>query len=201
MKESPINSLEQNAVISSCGKYRYLLTRQVDPGDRTATFIMLNPSTADAVNDDPTIRRCIGLARWWRCGRVVVANLFAVRATAPADMRQASDPVGPENRDWVTRAVERAVGACDPADRGPVVCAWGTNGSYLDQDRTVLGWIEGACKPVALGFTRDGHPRHPLYIPSAAKLVPLSGRRAGIPVGLQKKCVRTRAASCPFRCL
>jgi len=141
---------------------------------------MLNPSTADAANDDPTIRRCVGLARRWRCGRLVVVNLFAVRATDPADMRKASNPVGPENHDWVTRAVQKAVAPCDRADRGPVVCAWGTNGSHRNQDLTVLGWIEGVCKPMALEITRVGHPKHPLYLPYSAKLVPFSGRRAGI---------------------
>ena len=180
MRNSPSHAVEQNAVISSCGKYRYLLTRQVGLGDRTATFIMLNPSTADASNDDPTVRRCIGLARQWGCGRLVVANLFAIRATDPADMHKASDPVGPDNHDWVIEAVERAVTACNPVDRGPVICAWGTHGSYRDQDQTVLGWIAGICTPMALGITRDGHPKHPLYVPSAAKLAPLSGRGEGI---------------------
>jgi hypothetical protein len=180
MRNSPALSLEQDAVISECGKYRYLLTRRVGLGDRTATFIMLNPSTADALNDDPTIRRCIGFAHRWGCGRLVVTNLFAVRATDPADMRTASDPVGPENLDWVTRAVEMAVAPCGPADRGPVVCAWGTHGSYMDQDRTVLGEIERVCTPMALGITRDGHPKHPLYVPYYAERVPLSRTRAEI---------------------
>ncbi len=180
MNDSPSPSLKRSAVISSCGKYRYLLTRQVGLGDRTAAFIMLNPSTADAVNDDPTIRRCIGLARRWGCARLAVVNLFAVRATDPADMRKASDPVGPENHDWVIRAVDRAVAAHEPADSGPVVCAWGTHGAYMEQDRTVLGWIAGVCTPMALGITRDGHPKHPLYVPYAAALVAFSGRRAVI---------------------
>src|SRR3954453_788312 len=110
--------LEQNAVISACGRYRYLLTRQVGPGTRTAVFIMLNPSTADATDDDPTIRRCIGFARQWGCGRLAVLNLFALRATDPAWMKQADNPVGPENRDWFDRTF--------PASHdGPVVCAWG----------------------------------------------------------------------------
>lgn len=74
-----IRALEQNAVISACGRYRYLLTRQVRPGSRTATFVMLNPSTADATSDDPTIRRCSGFARRLGCGKLVILNLFAVR--------------------------------------------------------------------------------------------------------------------------
>lgn len=174
MRNTPALSLKQNVVISSCGNYRYLLTREVGFGNRTATFIMLNPSTADAANDDATIRRCIGLTRRWNCGRLVVANLFAVRATHPAEMRRASDPVGPENHEWVTRAVEWATVPYDAAGAGPVVCAWGTHGSYLDQDRTVLGWVGGVCTPMALGFTRNGHPRHPLYVPCTAKLVTLA---------------------------
>jgi hypothetical protein len=91
-------------------------------------------------------------------------------------MRKARDSVGPDNHDWVIRAVERAVAPRDPADRGLVVCAWGTLGSHMDQDLTALGWIEGVCRPMALGITRDGHPKHPLYVPYAAELMPLSGR-------------------------
>jgi hypothetical protein len=121
MKDSPTLSLGRNAVTSECGKYRYLLTRQVGFGDRTAAFIMLNPSTADAVNDDPTIRRCIGLARRWGCGRLVVANLFAIRATDPAEVRKASDPVGPEKIGSLRRSTRGAkmvggvVGGCGDA--------------------------------------------------------------------------------------
>ena len=120
--------LEDNAVISACGRYRYLLTRQVGPGPRTATFIMLNPSTADATNDDPTIRRCIGFARQWGCGRLAVLNLFAFRATEPADLKRAEEPVGPENRAWFERTL---LGTPD----GPVVCGWGVHGEHMGQDR------------------------------------------------------------------
>ncbi len=111
--------LEPNAVISECGRYRYVLTRQVGPGTRTATFILLNPSTADANNDDPTIRRCIGFARQWGCGKLTVLNLFAVRATDPQWMKAASDPVGPENKAWFEKTLadvgagsSSAAGAC-----------------------------------------------------------------------------------------
>jgi hypothetical protein len=103
----------------------------------------------------------------------VVANLFAVRATHPADMRKAIDPVGPENHDWVMEAVARAGARRDAADRGPVICAWGTHGSYMDQDQAVLGWVRGLCTPMALGFTRNGLPWHPLYVPYTAELMPL----------------------------
>jgi hypothetical protein len=165
----------QNAVISTCGRYRYLLTRQVGPGLRTATFIMLNPSTADATKDDPTIRRCIGYARQWGCGRLAVLNLFAFRATDPADLKRAVEPVGSENRAWFDRKLRAG-------HDGPVVCAWGVHGEHLGQDGVVLGWLDAlGVRPFALGLTRDGHPRHPLYLPKGAELVPFSGRQAPAP--------------------
>lgn len=163
--------LEDNAVISACGRYRYLLTRQVGPGSRTATFIMLNPSTADATINDNTIRRCIDFARRWGCGRLAVLNLFAVRATDPADMKRAADPVGPENRGWFDRTLS-------VPDAGPVICAWGVHGEHRGQDLTVLGWLAGyGIEALALGVTRDGHPKHPLYLPKSAEPLPFTGRR------------------------
>jgi hypothetical protein len=165
--------LEDNAVISACGRYRYVLTRQVGPGQRSATFILLNPSTADASNDDPTIRRCIGFARQWGCGRLVVQNLFAFRATDPADLKRAAEPVGTENRAWFERVLE------DRGD-GPVVCGWGVHGEHMGQDQIVLGWLEVlGVQPLALGVTKDGHPRHPLYVPYSAELE--AYRRCGGP--------------------
>jgi hypothetical protein len=159
-------ALTGSAVISPCGKYRYHLGRELAAGGRVATFIMLNPSTADHLVDDPTIRKCVGFCQRWGCGELRVVNLFAVRATDPADMRKAADPVGPENREWICRA--SATGSL-------VVCAWGMHGTYMDQDLTVLGWIADLCEPMALGVTKDGNPRHPLYVPYAAELAPFAG--------------------------
>jgi hypothetical protein len=106
----------------------------------------------------------------------VVANLFGIRATDPAAMRKMRDPVGPVNHDWVLEAVRLAGSPSDTAKCGPVVCAWGTHGAYLNQDLTVLGWIEHVCRPMALGMTRDGHPKHPLYMPYESRLIRLSSR-------------------------
>ncbi len=153
----------RSAVVSDCGKYRYYLHRQLGEGRHAATFIMLNPSTADHDVDDPTIRKVMGFARRRGCHELHVVNLFAVRATKPGDLRAATDPVGPENREWLRRAVELA---CD----GLVVCGWGTHGAYMGQDKAALGWIGGLCQPTCLGVTRDGHPRHPLYVPYSAEL-------------------------------
>jgi hypothetical protein len=143
-----MTTLEQNAILSTCGVYRYVLTRQVGPGERTATFILLNPSTADATQDDPTIRRCIGFSRLWGCGKLAVLNLFAFRATLPADLKRAADPVGPENKVWFDRTLT-----------GLVVCGWGVHGAHLDQDLVVTGWLrELGIEPLALGVTKDGRP-------------------------------------------
>ena len=162
-----------SAVISACGRYRYVLTRRVGPGERKAAFIMLNPSTADASIDDPTIRRCIGFARQWGCGRLVVLNLFAFRATSPADLKRAPDPVGPENKAWFGQIQN------GHKDGDLVICGWGVHGVHRGQDLAVLGWLAGAgVTPLALGVTKNGHPKHPLYVPYSADLLPFVGQAA-----------------------
>ncbi|MDB5309120.1 MAG: hypothetical protein JWO38_3322 [Gemmataceae bacterium] len=162
--------LERNAVISDCGRYRYVLTRQVGPGMRSVTFIMLNPSTADATTDDHTIRKCIGFARRWGCGKLTVLNLFAFRATKPPVMKKAADPVGPENKAWFDQHLAEA-------SESLVVCAWGVHGAHQDQDLAVLGWLERlGIQPQALAITKDGHPQHPLMLGYDSELVPFVGR-------------------------
>jgi hypothetical protein len=155
------------AAFSPCGRYRYLLTRRLGNQRRTATFILLNPSTADAERDDPTIRRCLGFARRWGCGRVFVLNLFALRATDPTELRRAADPVGPDNARWLAQVLRRA-------RRGRIVCGWGIHGAHLSQDRTAMHLLaELRVRPLTFGMTKHGHPRHPLYLPYAAALTPL----------------------------
>ena len=136
--------------------YRYRLSRAWDPAGPVVAFVMLNPSTADAASLDPTVRRCIGFARAWGFGTLEVVNLFAFRATAPADLVRAPEPVGVGNDRAIVDAVRRA-------DR--VVVAWGTRGTHLGRGGAVSALL-GSCRvrPVALGTTRDGHPRHPLYV-------------------------------------
>lgn len=171
----------RSAVISRCGKYRYLLRRHLSAAPKVATFIMLNPSKANAEIDDPTIRKCMGFSRLWGCGELQVVNLFGIRATNPADMLAADDPVGPANKDWVDHAIDYALYAdnrdTNAAFRGPVVCAWGTHGAYMSQDQAMLGWIEAHCEPVCLGLTKGGHPKHPLYVPYSTEMLPFTGRR------------------------
>lgn len=156
---------DRSAFLSPDGKYRYHLSRSIPGGDRRiATFIMLNASTADHEVDDPTIRQCMGFCRRWDCGELHVVNLFALRATDPREIRRASDPVGPDNQEWIMRVVTKSADP-NPSVRGPIVCAWGVHGSYMGQDQTVLDWLSVIHKPMALGITKDGHPRHPLYVP------------------------------------
>jgi len=167
-----------SAVITDCGRYRYRLTRHIGAGDRDCLFVMLNPSTADAHVDDATIHRCMGYARAWRCHELVVVNLFAVRATDPKALYAAADPVGPDNMDHVKAAVEAVTFPTDPAVlAGLVVCAWGAHGAHMDQDETVLGWIEAAGgKPLCLARTKDGLPAHPLRLPKELVPFPYTGR-------------------------
>jgi hypothetical protein len=152
-----------SAVISECGLYRYRLTRTWDPAVQALGFVMLNPSTADAEIDDPTIRRCVGFARDWGFGGIAVANLYAFRATKPADLWLAADPVGPEND-------EHLAALFTTPSVGMVVAAWGANAR---PDRVAhVASLPGAITLHALGLTKDGAPRHPLYMPKTAQPQP-----------------------------
>lgn len=128
-------------------------------------FVMLNPSTADASIDDPTIRRCVGFARAHNYERIDVLNLFAYRATEPKELFSVVDPVGPDNIDHFKKVVMRW--------RGPVICAWGAHGHYINQDQTALGWLSGM-KIYALKITKGGAPGHPLYLPADSPLIPFA---------------------------
>jgi hypothetical protein len=144
-----------SARISRCGCYRYRLTRSWGDGPKLA-FVMLNPSIADAMIDDPTIRRCMGFARREGAAGIVVANLCAFRATTPSELKRAEDPFGPRNRDAlleVARHAERA--------GMPLVCAWGAHGD----GREAVGIFRRTTARLAcLGRTACGAPRHPLYV-------------------------------------
>lgn len=150
-----------DAKISECGRYRYRLTREWIGGEGTCAFVMLNPSTADALQDDPTIRRCIGFAQDWGFHRLLIVNLFALRATDPKELYAAENPVGLENPREFRGLRHRAQ---------RIVCAWGNHGAYKRQDRVVYDWI-GAADPVCFGLTRKEQPKHPLYLRKDAELV------------------------------
>ena len=148
-----------SAVISDCTKYRYLLER--DKGVNPLVFVMLNPSTADAETDDPTIRRCRRFAADNGYTGIVVVNLYAYRATRPKDLFLATDPIGPINDQYISAA----------AMANDVCCAWGANGDPV-RAAEVVGIIRAAgCNPKCLGITKGGSPRHPLYVKADQKLI------------------------------
>lgn len=156
--------IQNGAVISPCNRFRYWLHRRWDARNLVA-FVMLNPSTADAENDDPTIRKCIGFAQRWGYGGIVVVNLYAFRATSPKQLALASitqDVEGPENHAYAMRAFDEAT---------KVIAAWGTMGGA--QAHTMRGWMDAAgIQPWALDVTKGGHPKHPLYVPYAQQPSP-----------------------------
>lgn len=126
---------------------------------------MLNPSTADAERDDPTIRACVRLARRWGFGSLVAVNLFALRATDPRMLRRARDPIGPENDAAI-------VGAAADADL--LLAAWGNWGVLHDRGRAVLDLLRPLGRPHCLGLTARGQARHPLYVGSGTRVRPMA---------------------------
>jgi hypothetical protein len=146
-------------------RYRYLLGRTWGR-ERPAVFVMLNPSTATTTEDDPTVRRCIGYARAWNCGGLVVANIFALRSTDPDQLLIVGDPVGPDNDRHIWDAV---------LSGSPVVCAWGSHKAIrkYNRDHAILDIFRTAgVQPLCLRQT-EGRPHHPLYLPAALRPVPL----------------------------
>ena len=157
------------ASFDDLGTYRYRLTRIWD-GDRPEViWVMLNPSTADATSDDPTIRRVVGFSRSWGFGSAVVVNLFALMATSPADLVTHPTPVGPGNDEEILAATSAA----------EVVVAWGNHGTVPNPDTGVSRAHEvrdlvanGRSRLMCLGTTGAGQPRHPLYLRSVTTPVP-----------------------------
>ena len=162
-------SMLRKASLSDDQRYRYTLSRSWGGElEELQTFVMLNPSTADAELDDPTIRRCIGFARALGAPGILVVNLYAFRATKPADLWRAADPVGPHNDAILTSVL---------GGRGrPVIAAWGANARQDRVDRFLqLARNAGGRRELtALGVTKVGAPRHPLYLRGDAQLTPWS---------------------------
>ena len=156
---------QSGAILSPCGRYRYRLERRWDAGP-TACFIMLNPSTADANHDDPTIRRCIGFAKREGCGGLVVVNLFSYRATDPRALLEDRNPLGgPEHEREFHRAITKA--------DGPVIAAWGSWSSKRFPNPGHWTAQRYGDRLLCLGKTKDGRPRHPLYVKADAPLIAL----------------------------
>lgn len=146
---------ETGAVFSECRLYRYRLWRTWSK-QPPAVFVMLNPSTADEIENDPTVERCERRARTMGFGGLRVANIFALRSTDPQALYGHQDPIGPQNDDAILESVDGA---------GIVVCAWGGHGNLNKRGEAVLQLLRTAgVAPHYLKLNLDGTPQHPLYV-------------------------------------
>lgn len=150
----------RDAFISDCKRYRWWLLRKWAGGDQV-NFVMLNPSTADAFEDDATVRRCVGFAKRWGYGSLIVTNLYGFRATNPTTLRLIDDPVGDHN--------DRNIDNC-ATNANMVVCAWG-NHAGMTRAKAVVELVKKANNNVvAFGITQKGQPLHPLRLPYSQQL-------------------------------
>lgn len=179
----------RRTILSACRQYRYTLWRewktQTDllnpptsrsgrwPDHSYAMFIGLNPSTADETKDDPTIRKCVGFAKRWGFAGLCMTNLFAWRATKPEDMKRAENPSGEDNQHHILQCASTA---------RIIIAAWGKNGSYRNQDLTVMQWLGSiGTKLHCLRTNGDGSPEHPLYVPYEVTPKPYGARTGNAP--------------------
>lgn len=157
--------ISRSATISGDEVYRYELTRSWDFGGRGVVWVMLNPSTADADVDDPTIRRCMRFSQREGFNRLKVVNLYALRAANPTALRSHPDPVGPENLHYLKLALTAQW------EWPLMIVAWGARGADLARGLSSLAAV--LRRPLfCLGTTRDGQPRHPLYVSGDTRIVP-----------------------------
>jgi len=157
---------KSTAIYSDCEKYRYALTRVWDEGGKRVLFVMLNPSTATELQNDPTVERCERRARALGYGAFRVTNIFAWRDTDPRNMRAAVEPIGAQNDAAILEGAAWA---------DSVVAAWGTHGEFLNRGAAVSGLLRNAGMPIYhLGLSKAGHPKHPLYISYAQQPIPWS---------------------------
>lgn len=149
---------KMGAALSPCGRWRYSLTRVWDEKKPTLCVVGLNPSTADELVDDPTLRRCVGFASTWGYGSLVLVNVYAYRATEPSVLRMLdrATRIGPDNAEHIRKAILGRT----------VLAAWGGWGGMLDADwlDQVRGMLKWSKQLLALGLTANRQPRHPLYV-------------------------------------
>lgn len=148
------------AVYSECERYRYRLWRNWDHEKPRLCMVMLNPSTATELQNDPTVERCQRRAIEYDCGAVEVVNIFAFRSTDPKALyNPLLNPVGEDNNDCILEATSLA---------DIVLCAWGTHGAYRGRGHEVesmLRFYDGSKDKLhVLGLNHDGSPKHPLYV-------------------------------------
>ena len=151
--------IDSGAKFSLCKKYRYTLWRTWDLSKPKIMFLGLNPSTADEINNDPTVARCINYAKLWNYGGMYMMNIFAFRTTYPIELKKASEPIGLDNDYWINK-ISKSVDKC--------IAAWGNDGAFLDRSNDIKSNINNL---YCLKINHSGEPSHPLYLKST--LIPI----------------------------
>lgn len=154
--------MKKDAILSTCNQYRYSLSRIWDESKPMVGFIGLNPSTADHLNDDKTILRCIAFASEWGFGGFYMMNLFAYRATNPSVMMKVNTPVGCDNDQYLLNLKNQVE---------KIVVCWGNDGCYRKRSKEVLNLLNGE-NLYCIDINKTGEPKHPLYIKNNKKLTP-----------------------------
>ena len=149
-----------SAIFSSDGRYRYVLRREWNAHSPGVLFIGLNPSTADASRNDPTIRRLIGFAHRWGYGHLVVANLYAYCTPYPGTLFQCAEPVGKENDRWLSHLVKQYK---------TTVLIYGNQARKGDRHLVLLPMVP---QPYCIRISKAGMPMHPLYLPYTSEPIP-----------------------------
>ena len=161
-----------SATFSPCRKYRYSLTRTWDDGLGKVCFLGCNPSTADETINDPTVTRCINFAKDWGFGTMEMLNIFALRSTDPKELYKSAEPVSPPYKlqdglftftDYNDLAILKS---CSDSDL--IVCCWGNHGKYLHRGELVTAMLKYRTI-MCLGITKQGYPKHPLYLRADTK--------------------------------
>ena len=163
-----VESIRSNASFSDCGKYRWSLTRVFDESKKGLVFIGLNPSLATSSENDPTLRRLIRFSKTWGYSSLHVLNLFAKITNRPNMLRTCCDPIGQKN-DF---ELERNIRLWSENNSYDLLLGWGVNGKFMNRNKQILNIISKSSsrRPYVIGLTKEGHPSHPLYLPSNSKL-------------------------------
>jgi hypothetical protein len=162
--KTKISYFEMSAEFGDGGRYRFRLDRAWDAANRRRLVVIgLNPSTADDTEDDPTIRRCVAFAKRELCGGLIMVNLFAYRATDPRELATAAFPCGSGNDTSVLQACR--------TPSAIAIAAWGVNGAFRSRGEEMRALLSrSGVQLYHFGLTKDGHPKHPLYLPATAPL-------------------------------
>jgi len=169
--------MQKRAILDETRKYRYILTRKINQNP-PILFIMLNPSTADEYQDDPTIRRIIEFTKSWGYGASIVMNIFAYRSSDPSELKKVTDPIGSKN-DYYLKLVSNHV--------DKIIVAWGVNGNYLKRAEKVIDSLPLKERVFCLETTKGGYPKHPLYVRGDIVPIPFGWKPNGEFEGVIRK--------------